>query len=50
MWEEEGQPDFTESEIGVRDSMAMMLYQGGTSRITAATMRNAKALQQIEKI
>lgn len=42
LWEEGGEiPD--ESELGIRDSMAMMLFQGGSSRINAATMRNLKA-------
>jgi hypothetical protein len=30
--------------------MALMLYNGGSSRFNAATMRNQKAMQQIEKI
>lgn len=42
-----------EDDMGVRDSMALMLYQGTTgagSKYAAATMRNQKAQAQIEKI
>ena len=50
VWEEGGSADLNDSDIGgVRDSMAMMLYNG-TSRLNAATMRNQKAMLQIEKI
>lgn len=41
-WEESGQ-------VEEPDSTAMVLY-GGSSRLNAATMRNQKALQHIEKI
>ncbi len=47
LWEQDGQAD---SQTDVRDSMALMLYQGTGSRMNAATMRNQKAIQQIMKI
>jgi|LauGreDrversion4_2_1035121.scaffolds.fasta_scaffold41280_2 hypothetical protein len=42
LWEQDGQAD---SQTDVRDSMALMLYQGTGSRMNAATMRNQKAIQ-----
>ncbi len=53
LWEESGGEVVpAEEDNGVRDSMALMLYQGTgiNSRYAAATMRNQKAQAQIEKI
>ena len=41
LWEEKGESDLNDADPNVRDSMALMLYQGTTnSRLNAATMRN----------
>lgn len=53
LWEESGGELVPlESADGVRDSMALMLYQGTTnnSRMAQITMRNQKAQAQIDKI
>lgn len=51
LWEEKGESDLNDADPNVRDSMALMLYQGTTnSRLNAATMRNQKAMQHLDKI
>ena len=52
LWEENGGELLLheDTDPAVRDSMALMLYQGTTNKMNAATMRNQKAINQIEKI
>lgn len=53
LWEENGGELILSEDVdpGVRDSMALMLYQGGTTnKLNVATMRNNRAIAQIEKI
>lgn len=53
LWEENGGELLLheDADPAVRDSMALMLYQGGTmNKLNAATMRNQKAINHIDKI
>ena len=51
LWEENGGELLLseDADPAVRDSMALMLYQG-TTKMNAATMRNQKAINHIDKI
>lgn len=52
LWEENGGELLLheDADPAVRDSMALMLYQGTSSKLNAATMRNQKAINHIDKI